>query len=67
MSKLDELMYECRSWALNCSVTYQSITDYSVEIYKGYGKRYVKVFYSDGHLTSEEAIKEGLKFINAKQ
>jgi len=63
MKKADELMNECRSRNLNCSITYQNITDYSVEIYAGYVKTYREVYYTDGHLTSKKAISKALKFI----
>ncbi len=64
MSKLNKLMNECRSRNYNCSITLQRINLYSVEIYRGYQTTYQQAFYSDGHATSKQAIKKGLKFIN---
>ena len=62
--KLEKLMAECKSRTVNCSITYQKINEFSVEIYTGYKKCYVKYFYSDGHLTAKAAIRKGLKYIN---
>ena len=56
----NKLFEECKSRSYNCSLTYQSINDYSVEIYKNYGKDYKQIFYTDGHSTSDEAIQEAL-------
>jgi len=57
-------MDECISRNLHCSITYQKINDYSVEIYRGYKTRYEKVFYTDGHIKPKKAIKKALKFLS---
>lgn len=56
----NKLFEECKSRSYNCSLTYQSINDYSVEIYKNYGKDYKQIFYTDGHIEKADAIKEAL-------
>lgn len=58
-----QLFEECKSKALHCSITYQSISDYSVEIYRGYKTNYKKVFYTDGHTDREKAIRAALNFL----
>lgn len=58
------LIDECISKALSCSVTYQHINDYSIEIYSGYGKKYKKYYYSDGHLEMEDAFAGAMEFLN---
>ena len=63
MKRETQLFDECKSRACNCSLTYQSINDYSVEIYRGYKSSYQQVFYTDGHLKKSIAIKKALKFI----
>ena len=60
---MKELFNECISRDYNCSITYQRINDYSVEIYTGYKSTYKLIFYSDGHLTHKKAVNEGLKFL----
>jgi hypothetical protein len=40
-----QLFDECKSRDFNCSLTYQRINDFSVEIYKGYKDAYQQVFY----------------------
>ena len=60
-----KLFNECKARNYNCSLTYQRINDFSVEIYKGYKDTYQKVFYTDGHLEKSIAIKKALKFLNA--
>ena len=67
MKKAKKLIEECKSRSLNCSITYQHINDYSVEIYRGYESSYQKVFYTDGHLKSKKAIKSGLKYLTKKK
>lgn len=64
---LSELDLFCRNQNWHFSVTWQRINDYSVEIYKGYTKTYQSIFYSDGHSTMREALKESLKFIKNKE
>lgn len=64
MSKIKQLMDECESRNLHCSITYQTINDYSVEIYRSANPGYDIVFYSDGHLTLKKAVKKGLKYIS---
>ena len=58
-----QLFDECKKRSLNCSLTYQRINDYSVEIYTGYKDSYQKVFYTDGHLDKIVAIKSALNYI----
>ncbi len=60
-----KLFEECKCRAMNCSITYQRINDYSVEIYRGYKSSYVKIFYTDGHIDKKKAIKKALKFLRA--
>lgn len=57
---IKELFDECKSLNYNCSLTYQKINDFSVEIYQGYQIDYTQIFYTDGHLPSDEAIQEAL-------
>ncbi len=64
--KVEDLYDECRNCNYHVSLTWQRITNYSVEIYKGYQRDYVKIYYSDGHVTLKEAIKKGLKFMRRK-
>ena len=63
MSKAEKLMIECESRNLHCSITYQKINDYSVTIYNGYSLDYKKVFFTDGHIRMNHAIKEARKFL----
>ena len=65
MKKAQEPINQCISMYLSCSITYQPINDYSVEIYKGYKGSYELIFYTDGHIKSKKAIKEALKFIES--
>lgn len=65
MSKLQELIDECKSRELHLSFTYQKATDYSVEIYKGYRKNYQNLFYTDGHIKKKKAINKALKWIRS--
>lgn len=62
-----QLFEECKSRAYNCSLTLQAITDYSVEIYRGYSSSYVKIFYTDGHIDKNKAIKKALKFLKKER
>lgn len=66
--KLESQLFQlCQSNNYNCSITYQRINDYSVEIYKGYGNsNYNKIFYTDGHIDVNHAIRLGLKFLKKK-
>jgi hypothetical protein len=66
MNKLDELIDLCKDRNINCSVTYQKINDYSVEIYVGYQSNYKLMHYSDGHLYSDDAINSGIAFLIAE-
>lgn len=59
----NQLFDECKSRNWNCSLTYQRINDFSVEIYKNYKNNYELIFFTDGHLKKEKAIKTALKFI----
>lgn len=67
MSKVTELISECKSRNINCSISYQSINDISIEIYKGFGKRYQKLFYTDSHIKLNKAIKEVYKYFDTLQ
>lgn len=58
-----QLFDECELRDFNCSLTYQGINGFSVEIYKGYKQSYQQIFYTDGHLEKSIAIKKALKFI----
>lgn len=58
-----QLFEECQSRSIHCGLSWQRITDYSVEIYTGYKKTYKNIFYTDGHTNKEEAIKKALKFL----
>jgi hypothetical protein len=60
-----QLFEECKNRAMNCSITYQYINGYSIEIYKGYETSYQKIFYTDGHTDPRIAIRKGLKFLCA--
>jgi hypothetical protein len=62
-----QLFAECKSRALNCSLTYQSINDYSIEIYRGYKSNYQKVFFTDGHIDKSKAIRKALKYLKQNQ
>ncbi|MCK9445684.1 hypothetical protein M0Q50_02200 [bacterium] len=65
--KLETQLFEkCKSMAYNCSLTYQSMNDFSVEIYTGYNTSYKKIFYTDGHIDKKNALKKSLKFLNRK-
>jgi len=66
MDKFNQLTDECISRSLNCSITYQRINDFSVEIYKGYGSNYGIVFYTDGHINPKKAIKKALQFLSKR-
>lgn len=66
MKKAKQLMSECMSRRLNCSITFQRMNDYSVEIYTGYKETYKKVFYTDGHTQPKKAIRKALKFLSER-
>lgn len=57
---IKELFDECKSLNYNCSLNYLKINDFSVDIFQGFGQEYKQIFYTDGHLTSDEAIQEAL-------
>ena len=61
MKKAKELFDICLSHGLNISLTWQKMTNFSIEIYRGYDKSYSAVFYSEGHIKSKNAIKAALK------
>lgn len=64
MSKAKKLMIECKQYCLNCSITYQRVNDFSVEIYRKYDpQKEPPLFYSDGHLSMKEAAKQGHKWL----
>ncbi len=60
-----QLFEECISRVYNCSITYQKINDYSIEIYRGYKMNYTKIYYSDGDFDKEKAIKKALKYLRS--
>lgn len=66
MNKTKKLMIECELRNLHCSITYQKINDYSIEIYTGYKKSYHQIFYTDGHIKLKAAVKQALKYLGVK-
>ncbi len=66
MSKTKQLFTECKNHHLKCSVSYQPINDYSIEIYTTYNRDAPPVFYTDGHISLKKAVKKALKFIEKK-
>ncbi len=64
--KVKDLYIQCQSFNYHVCLSWQSITEHSIEIYKGYKENYVQIYYSDGYLTLEEAVKKGLKFMKKK-
>lgn len=58
-----QLFQECKSRDYNCSITYQKINNFSVEIYTGYKSSYKLIFYTDGHTESKFAIRKTLNFL----
>lgn len=58
----DQLFDECKQRACSCSITYQSINDFSVEIYRN-EFTYQSIYFTDGHLDSKRAIRKALKFL----
>jgi len=58
-----QLFEECRNRNYNCSITYQRITSYSIEIYSGYQNNYEQHFYIDGYAELKSAIIKALKFL----
>ena len=56
---LEDIFAACKEYNIHCSISYQRINDYSVELYKGYKSDYKKLFYSDGH----SSIPELLEFV----
>ena len=63
MKEINLLYHRCRQCGYNCSITFQRINEFSVEIYKGYKVNYEKIYYSDGHITAHGAAKKALKFL----
>lgn len=61
---IEELINECKNRNLHVSVTYQRITDISIEIYKGYKSNYQCLFYIDGKPNLESAIIEATEWLN---
>lgn len=57
---------ECEARNFNCGITYQSMTNFSVEVYQGYKKNLKILFYSDGLLTRREAIEKGLNYLKCE-
>jgi len=64
MKKAKQLMEECVSRNYHCSITWQRMTDYSVEIYRGYVTNYKEIFYTDSNVSAKKAIKKALKFLS---
>lgn len=66
MKKAKEMFDLCLSHDVNVSLTWQRITDWSVEIYKGYkANSYERLFYIDGEISRKKAVKKGLRFIRS--
>jgi len=67
MGKAKKLLKECSSRNIHCSITYQKMNDFSVEISKGYisNRSYQILFYTDGHVKLKTAVKEAAKFVNS--
>ena len=63
MKKFNELTEQCQSRCFNLSLTWQKMTNWSIEIYTGYKTSYKVEFFSDGHLNKKEAIKKGIKYM----
>ncbi len=61
--KLKTFIAECKQRNLNCSITYQSMNDISIEIYTGYVDSYKSVFYVDGCIKLKKAINKANKFL----
>lgn len=61
-----QLFEECKNRNYNCSITYQNINSYSIEIYRGYQSNYVQHFYIDGCIELKPAIIKALKFLKTK-
>lgn len=57
-----QLIANCQNRDWNISLTWQKMTEWSVEIYTGYKSRYEKKYYTDGHITKEVAIETALEF-----
>ncbi len=62
-SKLEEF---CISRDYNISVTWQRMTDWSIEIYTGYKTKYSKLFYTDGHIDKSEALNKAFEHFEIK-
>ena len=62
-TKTQKLLDLCHSRNLHCSISWQRVTGYSVEIYTGYKSDYSNLFFTDGHTKPKKAVKEALKFI----
>lgn len=62
MSKSKELFSLCLNQDLNVSLSWQKMTDWTVEIYTGYIKSYRSVFYVQG-ITKKEVLKKAIKFM----
>jgi DNA polymerase-3 subunit epsilon len=56
-----ELEEYCLNRDLNVSLSWQKMTNWSVEVYRGYKKSYQGIFYTDGHLNKSEAINVAIK------
>ena len=63
MKKFNELTDMCQDRCFNLSLTWQKMTDWSVEIYTGYETSYEKKFYTDGHSNKKEAIKGAIEYM----
>jgi len=63
MKKFDELAGLCQNRCFNFSLTWQKMTDWSIEVYTGYKTSYEKKFYTDGHNNKKEAIKEAIEYM----
>ena len=56
---IKDLFDKCKNNNLSLSVTYQSVTCFSIEIYRNKDL----FFYTDGHVKLKKAIKKGFKFL----
>jgi hypothetical protein len=63
VKKFDELTGLCQNRCFNFSLTWQKMTEWSVEIYVGYTHSYKKKFYTDGHISKRKAIKKAVKYM----
>ena len=63
MKKTNKLFNECLKRDLHISLTWQRITNWSVEIYIGYRMNYRQIFYIQNVVSKKDAVKKALKFL----